>query len=113
MRHGVKTAMVACQLHAARHATRLAPLFTRRREKPGHRMPRAGHGWAEPVAASRLVDHPAMGEQAMLSGHQHATLARIRAQAVVVVGQDTTFLEDGPTHPPSGLGTVQLKAREA
>jgi hypothetical protein len=47
-------------------------------------MPTACHGWAETVAASRLLDNPAIGEQEMLSGHQHATLERIRTQEVVL-----------------------------
>jgi Transposase DNA-binding len=51
MSHGVEPELVACQLHAARHAKRLAQLGTRLREKPVQRMPRAGHGWAATVAA--------------------------------------------------------------
>jgi hypothetical protein len=53
-----------------------------------------------------------MGEQAILSGHYHATLERIRAQDVVVSVPDPTLLDDGTTHPKSGMGTVKLKARD-
>jgi hypothetical protein len=49
----------------------------------------------------------------MLSGHTHATLARIRAPAVVWLVQDTTFLHDGTTPPTQGMGTVQSKGRDA
>jgi hypothetical protein len=75
-------------------------------------MPRAGHGWAEPVAAYRLLDNPAMGEPAMRSGHQHATLERIRTQDGVLWVQDTTLRDDGTTRPKQGRGTVQGKVRE-
>jgi hypothetical protein len=76
-------------------------------------MPRACHGWAETVAAYRLLDHPAMGEQERLSGHQRATRARLRAQDVVVLGPDTTCLDDGTTPPKQGMGTVKSHVREA
>jgi hypothetical protein len=54
-----------------------------------------------------------MGAQVSLAGHHHATRARIRAQEVVVLGQDPTFLDDGTPYPKAGMGTVQRKARAA
>jgi hypothetical protein len=48
----------------------------------------------------------------MLSGHTHATLERIRTQAVVLLVQDTTFLHDGTTQPKAGMGTVKINTRE-
>jgi Transposase DNA-binding len=112
MSNWVETEMVACQLHAARHAKRLAQLLTRLSEKPVPSIPSACHGWAETVAAYRFLDNPAIGEQGILSGHQHATLERIRAQEVVLLVQDTTFLDYGTTQPKSGMGTVKIKVRE-
>jgi hypothetical protein len=49
------------------------------------------------VAAYRFLNNPDIGAQEMLSGHTHATLERIRAQAVVLLVQDTTFLNYGTT----------------
>jgi hypothetical protein len=112
MSNWVETEMGACQLHDARHAKRLAHLFGRLSEKLVPRIPSACHGWAETVAAYRCLDHPAIGEQEILSGHQHATLERIRTQDVVLLGQDTTFLDDGTTRPQKGMGTVKVKVRE-
>jgi Transposase DNA-binding len=112
MSHWVETEMVACQLHDARHAKRLAQLLTRLSEKPVHSIPRACHGWAETVAAYRFLDNPAIDEQEMLSGHTHATLERIRAQEVVLLVQDTTFLDYGTTQPKQGMGTVKIKVRD-
>jgi Transposase DNA-binding len=111
MRNWVETEMAACQLHDARHAKRQVQLLTRLSEKPVHSIPRACHGWAETVAAYRFLDHPAVDEQEMLSGQTHATLERIRAQAVVVWVQDTTLLDDGRTQPQEGMGTVKSKVR--
>jgi hypothetical protein len=55
-------------------------------------MPMACHGWAETVAASRFLPNPAMGVQETGSGHPHTTRQRLRAQDVVLLVQDTTFL---------------------
>jgi hypothetical protein len=49
----------------------------------------------------------------MLSGHTRATLERMRAQEVVLLVQDTTFLDDGTTQPKQGMGTVKINVREA
>jgi hypothetical protein len=54
-----------------------------------------------------------MDEPASLSGHPPATLERMRAQEVVLLGQDPTFLDDGTTQPKQGRGTVKLKVRDA
>jgi hypothetical protein len=112
MSNGVETELGACQFHEARHAKRLAQLFARRSEKPVPSMPSACHGWAETVAAYRFLDNPAIGEQESLSGHQHATQERSRAQAVVLLVQDTTFLNYGTTRQKPGMGTVKVKSRE-
>jgi hypothetical protein len=48
----------------------------------------------------------------ILSGHQRATQARVQAQAVVLLVQDTTFLNDGTLHPREGVGTVKERLRE-
>jgi hypothetical protein len=112
MSNWVETELDACQLHDARHAKRLAQLLGRLSEKPVHSIPSACHGWAETVAAYRFLDNPAIGEQEILSGHQHATLERIRAQAVVLLVQDTTFLNYGTTQQKPGMGTVKVKSRD-
>jgi hypothetical protein len=108
----VETELGACQLHNARPAKRLAQLLARLRENPVPSIPSACHGWAETVAAYRFLDNPAIGEQEILSGHQHATLERIRVQEVVLLGQETTFLNDGTTRQKPGMGTVKVKSRE-
>jgi hypothetical protein len=64
------------------------------------------------VAAYRFLDHPDIGVQEMLSGHTHATLERIRAQAVVLLVQDPTFLQDGTTQPKAGMGPGKLNTRD-
>jgi hypothetical protein len=80
-------------------------------EPPVQRRPRACHGWAETVAASRLLDHPDIGAQALLADHHHATRERSRTQAVCVY--DPTGRDDSPPRPKQGRGTVRVKGGEA
>ena len=99
-------------MHDARHTKRLARLLDRLSVRPVSSIPTACHGWAETVAAYRFLDNPDIGVQEILSGHTHATLERIRAQEVVLLVQDTTFLHYGPPHPKAGVGTVKHTTRE-
>jgi Transposase DNA-binding/Transposase DDE domain len=87
-------------------------LLDRLSERPVGSIPTACHGWAETVAAYRFLDNPHIDVQEILSGHTHATQERIRAQEVVLLVQDTTFLHDGTTQPKAGMGTVKIKTRE-
>jgi hypothetical protein len=52
-----------------------------------------------------------MGVPEIVSGPTHATLARIRTQEVVWLGQDTTFLHYGTTQPTAGRGPVKRNTR--
>jgi hypothetical protein len=99
-------------MHDVRHTKRLARLLDRLSARPVSSLPAACHGWAETVAAYRVLDNPAIGLQDMLSGHTHATLERIRAQAVVLLVPDPTFLDAGTTPPKAGMGTVTIKVHE-
>ena len=112
MRDGIEAELAECQRPDARHMKRLARLFGRLSERPVGSLPPAGHGWAETVAASRFLNTPDIGVQEMLSGHPHATLERLRTQAVVFLVQDTTVLNDGTTQPKAAMGTVKLRTRE-
>ena len=63
------------------------------------------------MAAYRVLNHPDISAQEMLSGHTHATRERIRTQQVVWLVQDTTFLHDGTTQPKAGMGSVKINTR--
>jgi hypothetical protein len=108
----IEAELAECQMHDARHTKRLGRLLDRLSARPVNSIPTACHGWAETVAAYRFLDNPDIGVQEILSGHTQATLQRIRAQEVVLLVQDTTFLDYGTTHPKAGMGTVKIKTRE-
>ena len=102
MSQWVETELAESQLHDARHTKRLAQLLERLSEQAVSSIPRACHGWAETVAAYRFLDNPQVGLAEILSGHQQATLERLKAQPVALLVQDTTFLNYGTLHPKPG-----------
>src|SRR5581483_3434236 len=106
------TKMAESQMHDGRHAKRLATLLTQLSEQPISSIPSAGHGGAETVAAYSVLDNPKVGVAEILSGHKQATLERIRAQAVALLVQETSFLTYGTLQPKVGRGTVKEKGRE-
>jgi hypothetical protein len=112
MSDGIETALAEGQRHDVRHTKRLARLLDRLRARPVSSMPAACHGWAETVAAYRFLDTPASGIQDSVSGHPHAPLERLRAQAVVWLVQDPTFWDDGTTQPQAGMGPVKITVHE-
>jgi hypothetical protein len=112
MRDWVEAELAACQRQDVRHTKRLAQLVRRLSEQPVGSIPMACHGWAETVAAYRFLHNPEIGVQEILSGHTHATRQRIRAQEVVLLVQDTTFLNYDTTRPKAGMGTVKVKTRD-
>jgi hypothetical protein len=104
--------MAESQVHDARHAKRLATLLARLGEQPVSSIPSACRGWTETVAAYRFLDNPHVGCEEILSGHRQATLERIRAQEVALLGQDTSFLNYGTLQPKAGMGTVKERVRD-
>ncbi len=75
MSTGVAAEMAESQMHDVRHAKRLAKLLSELSERPVRSIPRAGHGWAETVAAYRFLDNPKVGVAEILAVPQPTTRA--------------------------------------
>jgi transposase-like protein/transposase Tn5 family protein len=112
MSEWIETELAESQMHDRRHTKRLAHLLERLSEQAVSSIPRACHGWAETLAAYRFLDNPRVGLKEILTGHQHATLERLQTQEVVLLVQDTTFLNYGTLRPKIGVGTVKERTRE-
>lgn len=112
MSEGIEAELAESQMRDKGHAKRLAHLLERVSEQAVSSIPRACHGWAETIAAYRFLETPLVSSTEILSGHQHATRERLQAQAVVLLVQDTTFLNYGTLRPKPGMGTVKEKRRE-
>ncbi len=71
--------------------------------RPKESLPQQMGGWAELKGAYRLLAHPKVSAEAILGGHQAATVQRSQAHARVLAIQDTTaqsfthrVKDDGP-----------------
>jgi len=104
--------MTESQRYDGRHEKRLATLLTQLSEQPVSRIPQAGQGWAETVAAYRFLENPRVGVAEILSGHKAATVERVRAQEVAWLVPDTSFLNYGTLKPKVGRGSVKEKGRD-
>jgi hypothetical protein len=82
------------------------------RDKPTHSIPGACQQWSDTLAAYRFLDNPRVDHRRILSGHKVSTVERIRAHEVVLLVQDTTFLEYGITHGKPGFGTMKVTEHE-
>ncbi len=102
----IETELAESQVQDERRKKRLAQLLGRLSEQSTSSIPRACHGWAETVAVYRFLGNPKVGLTELLSGHQQATLGRVQAEAVVLLVQDTTFLNYGTLQAKQGMGTV-------
>lgn len=96
----------------ARLKKRLGEVLTRLAEQPTQSIPSACHGWAETQAAYRFFDNERVAPEDILEGHGRATLERVAAEPVVLVVQDTTFLEYLKDRLPKGLGTASREAAD-
>jgi hypothetical protein len=81
---------------------RYAVLLDRLSQQPQLSIPAACRGLAETTAAYRFFDSERTDTAAVLQPHRDATLQRVRAQAVVVVAQDTTELDLTRPHEKVG-----------
>ena len=84
MSEWIDAELAESQMHDTRHAKRLAHLLERLSEQIVSSLSRAWQGWAETRAADRFLDNPLVSSTDLLSGHQHATRARLQAREVVL-----------------------------
>jgi hypothetical protein len=87
-------------------------ILDRLSQKPSLKFPAACRGEAEIAAAYRFLDNGRVDEHKVLAPHGEATLQRVRAQAVVIVAQDTTETEVTRKHERmDGAGPLNDAAR--
>ena len=112
MREWSDTELAGSQLPDRRHTKRRAHRLERLSEQAVSSIPRACHGWAETLAAYRLLDKPRVGRKEMLTSPPPATRERLQTQEVVLLVQDPTVLPYGTRRSKIGVGTVKDRVRE-
>jgi hypothetical protein len=76
---------------------------------PESSIPDSCETWAATQAAYRFLSNPSVTAHDILRGHAQATVERMKQQPVVLVVQDTTFLNLAKEARKANMGTLALK----
>lgn len=88
---------------------RLATLIDTLSVEPSKSIPCANDTWAETFAAYRFFDNEKVTFDSIMTGHKAATLDRIQKEPVVLIPQDTTFLNFATDSKSKEMGTLRTK----
>ncbi|WP_444932498.1 IS4/Tn5 family transposase DNA-binding protein [Microbulbifer sp. JTAC008] len=88
---------------------RLSNILSNLSSDPKNSIPCANKTWAETFAAYRFIENDKVNFDSIMSGHKSATLERIKAQPVVLIPQDTTFLNFATDLEGKEMGTLRRK----
>lgn len=105
----IKNEMAEQDIGDARLNKRLEKLITTLSIEPSASLPCANDTWAETLATYRLFDNERVTFDSIMSGHKAATLARVQQESVVLIPQDTTFLNFATDDKSKEMGTLRTK----
>ncbi|WP_445360130.1 IS4 family transposase [Microbulbifer sp. EKSA005] len=88
---------------------RLSNILSNLSSDPKGSIPCANKSWAETFAAYRFIENDKVSFDSIMSGHKSATLERIKVQPVVLIPQDTTFLNFATDLESKEMGTLRRK----
>ncbi len=77
--------------------------------EPSKSIPCANDTWAEIFAAYRFFDNDKVSFDSIMTGHTAAMLDRIKKESVVLIPQDTTFLNFATDSKSKEMGTLRTK----
>jgi hypothetical protein len=108
----VANEVAGCRLKDQRLTQRLAVIVERLGARPNASIPAACQSWGETQATYRFLSNERVEAAEVLDGHGQATVKRIAAEPVVLIVQDTTFLEYIKDVMGKGVGTLRETSRD-
>jgi hypothetical protein len=108
----VANEVAGCRLKDQRLKQRLEVIVERLGAKPTASIPAACQSWGETQATYRFLSNERVEAGEILDGHGQATIRRIAAESVVLIVQDTTFLEYIKDVVRKGVGTLRETSRD-
>src|SRR5262249_27180933 len=108
----VANEVVGCRLKDQRLKPRLERILERLGTKPTASIPAAWQSWGETQATYRFLSNERVEAEEILEGHRQATIKRIAEEPVVLIVQDTTFLEYIKDVVGKGMGTLRETSRD-
>lgn len=109
MQDWVKTEMEKQDIGDTRLNKRLSNIINKLSINASQSIPCANETWAETYAAYRFFDNEKVNFESIMGGHKSATLDRISQEPVVLIPQDTTFLNFATDSQSKEMGTLRTK----
>lgn len=102
---------VGADLGDVRRNKRLLKVASALAKSPAKSISAAQGGWAESMAAFRLLNSKEITPEALLAPHQEAIVQRCSSQSCVLVSQDTTELDYSAMTQLEGMGPLNDEGR--
>ena len=109
MENWIESELAAQDMGDTRLNKRMAKLTENLCRDPSLSIPCANTAWSETLAAYRFFDNDKVTFDSIMSGHKVSTLNRVRAEPVVLIPQDTTFLNFATDDIKQGDGNTTMQ----
>lgn len=109
MENWIESELAAQDMGDIRLNKRMAKLTENLCRDPSLSIPCANTAWSETLAAYRFFDNDKVTFDSIMSGHKASTLHRIQSEPVVLIPQDTTFLNFAADDKSKEMGTLRRK----
>ena len=111
MSHWVEDEVSGCSMSDQRLNNRLETILKTLSKDPQKSIPGNCKAWSSTQATYRFLSNPSVSACDILKGHTQSTLSRIKEQAVVIVAQDTTFINLETEDYQKKMGTLTRKKK--
>ncbi len=111
MSHWVEDEVSGCTMPDQRLNNRLETILKTLSKDPQKSIPGNCKAWSSTQATYRFLSNPSVSACDILKGHTQSTLSRIKEQAVVIVAQDTTFINLETEDYQKKMGTLTRKKK--
>lgn len=104
--------LAGARMKDLRLKARLGQLLSQLSREPERSIPGACKQWEDVLGAYRFFDNDRVEVSDILSGHKAATLSRMADHQVILVAQDTTFLNFEQQQAHEEFGTLKKTVRD-
>jgi len=111
MSNWVTQEVSGCTLSDKRLNNRLETIINTLSKNPQKSIPGNCKTWSSTQATYRFLSNPSVSAGDILKGHTQSTLDRIKGEAVVIVAQDTTFINLETEDDKKKMGTLTRKKK--
>ncbi len=105
----IETETAACKMSDKRLHNLLKLVIESLSKDPQKSIPNSCEAWASTQATYRFFSNDSVTARDILQGHAQATIARVKEQDVVLVAQDTTFINLATEDRKKEMGTLVCK----